>query len=244
MFSSLIFHTFDTKGSDFGAVCLVAPVEVQRSCWGFHMGLFMFIFSAVAEWCMIEFFLAMAKTEMVFGLRTNQKPPGMSMPIGSLPMGWDSDACMHWTSMRAWSDGCSNVSEAKILQKVFEILPLGMTWKIIFELLFIVCWASLIFHWFFKFAAWSSLEPRVSEKMGYNFVDRGVANNPQTVGSSFDTSWQTRLLRVWFGKALWSLGNCQNLAALALDDKQCGLPNSAPRDHVTMEARYHAFQHQ
>ena len=35
-----MFHTFETKGNIFGAVCLVASVEVQRSCWGFHTRLF------------------------------------------------------------------------------------------------------------------------------------------------------------------------------------------------------------
>ena len=34
-----MFRTFDTKGSTFGTVCLVASVEVQRSCWGFRLGL-------------------------------------------------------------------------------------------------------------------------------------------------------------------------------------------------------------
>ena len=35
-----MFHTFDAKGSVFGVVCLIASVEVQRSCRGFHTGLF------------------------------------------------------------------------------------------------------------------------------------------------------------------------------------------------------------
>ena len=36
MFMLFMYRTFDAEGSVFGVVCLVASVEIQRSCWGFH----------------------------------------------------------------------------------------------------------------------------------------------------------------------------------------------------------------
>ena len=45
--SCLTGFRFDAKGSVFGAVCLVASVEVQRGCWGFDIGLF----SMVWQYC-------------------------------------------------------------------------------------------------------------------------------------------------------------------------------------------------
>ena len=37
-----MFHTFDADSSVLGAVCLVASVEIQRSCRDFYMGLLFF----------------------------------------------------------------------------------------------------------------------------------------------------------------------------------------------------------
>ncbi|CAK9114059.1 Zinc finger CCCH domain-containing protein 55 [Durusdinium trenchii] len=55
----------------------------------------------------------------------------------------------------------------------------------------------------------------VTEKMGYNIEDLGVANNAQT--------------------ALFLLGNCQNAGGNTMDERQCGLPGYVTRTHVTME---------